>query len=377
MPSHMIRVASVLIFFVLQTFRSSASLFSEFEQVTQDLNKSIKRINELYAKHTKLLSAINSDVHRWRMSHYGENALENYAYITLVTGDNGYAMGALALGASLHQAGSVARRFCIVTPSTSSESLKLIVASGLWEIVHTKDLRCSKKHDIRCNKLSLFDGRLDMIQSLKRYIFIDADAYVKENLDHLFWKFDNNPLVGARNCPLHKLSNGTVVDACNPNLPKNVIKEIIDEAISLDPTNFNSGLMLIDPKLVGPYAILSYTGAWNSSWEGDQDPLNEIFADCPMLPPAYNTLMCCQDLPELQRRARAAKMVHFSLKKMKPWDIYRVDMEIKGGDFDIEDTYPISRWWEVSHPFHEVYVEWTGYLQYALTNSLHSVRFEL
>ena len=102
MPSHMIRVASVLIFFVLQTFRSSASLFSEFEQVTQDLNKSIKRINELYAKHTKLLSAINSDVHRWRMSHYGENALENYAYITLVTGDNGYAMGALALGASLH-----------------------------------------------------------------------------------------------------------------------------------------------------------------------------------------------------------------------------------------------------------------------------------
>ena len=331
MPAHMFQFASVLIFFVLQTFRSSASLFSEFEQITQDLNKSIKRTNELYAKHTKLLSAINSDVHRWRMSHYGENALENYAYITLVTGDNGYAMGALALGASLHQAGSVARRFCIVTPSTSSDALKIIIASGLWEIIHTKDLKCSKKHDIRCNKLSLFDGRLDMIQSLKRYIFIDADAYVKENLDHLFWKFDNNPLVGARNCPLHKLSNGTVVDACNPNLPKNVIKEIIDEAISLDPTNFNSGLMLIDPKLVGPYAILSYTGAWNSSWEGDQDPLNEIFADCPMLPPAYNTLMCCQDLPELQRRARAAKMVHFSLKKMKPWDIYRVDMGIKGG----------------------------------------------
>ena len=98
------------------------------------------------------------------MAHYGENALENYAYITLVTGDNGYALGALALGASLHQAGSVARRFCIVTPSTSSECVKIIVASGLWEIVHTKDLKCSKKHDIRCNKLSLFDVRLDIVQ---------------------------------------------------------------------------------------------------------------------------------------------------------------------------------------------------------------------
>ena len=377
MPRHIFNVAIVLLFFVLQTFRSSASLFSEFEQITQQLKESKKHINILYAKRTKLLSSINSDVRKWRMAHYGESALENYAYITLVTGDNGYALGALALGASLHRAGSVARRFCIVTPSTSSAAVKIIIASGLWEIIYTNDLTCSKKHDIRCNKLSLFEVHLDTIQSLKRYIFIDADAYVKANLDHLFWQFDSHPLIGARNCPLHELANGTVVDACDPGLPSAVIKEIVGEALSLDPTNFNSGLMLIDPKLVSAYDILSYTRAWNISWEGDQDPLNEIFVDCPMLPPTYNTLMCCQDLPHLQRRARAAKMVHFSLKKMKPWDIYRVDMGIRKKTFDPKDAYPISRWWETSHPFHEVYVEWTGHLLHALTNSIHSVDFEL
>ena len=87
--------------------------------------------------------------------------------------------------------------------------------------------------------------------------------------------------------------------------------------------------------------------------------------------------MCCQDLPRLQRRAEDAKMIHFSLKNMKPWDIYKIQISVEEGTWDLKDAYPISRWWEEIHPFHKVYKEWTQHLFYALNHSIYPIEFEL
>ena len=353
------------------------SPLSDFFEIRNHIQIEDEKLNTLHVNQKEIVSNINNRVKLRRIDRYGHKALNTYAYVTLVTGSNGYALGALALGASLHSIGSVARRLCIITPSTSDSAINIIVASGLWEIVVTKDLICSKSYDIRCNKLTIFDKNIPAIQSLEKYIFIDADTYVKENLDHLFYQFQNDPLVGARNCPLHMLKNGNVVDACNPSLSQKVLDEIINEAISLDPSNFNSGLMVIDPKLVRKYDVITYASNWNKTWEGDQDPLNEIFRNTTRLSFQYNMLMCCQDLPRLKRRSEHAKMIHFSLKKMKPWDIYKMQINIEQGTWDLKDAYEISRWWEASHPFNTVYVEWTNHLLYALKNSIRSIDFEL
>ena len=184
-----------------------------------------KTMNKLHKNQGRIIDSLNSYIKYRRNHRCEEAALDNYAYVTLVTGSSGYALGALALGSSLHNSGSIARRLCIITQSTSEKALNLIVASGLWEIVIVKDLMCSKSYDIRCNKLTIFDDSISAIQSLDRYIFIDADTYVRENLDHLFYQFLAYPLIGARNCPLHLLKNGTVVDACRKSLSKWIIRK--------------------------------------------------------------------------------------------------------------------------------------------------------
>ena len=64
-------------------------------------------------------------------------------------------------------------------PSTSDSAINIIVASGLWEIVVTKDLICSKSYDIRCNKLTIFDKNIPAIQSLEN-IYLLMQNYVKK-----------------------------------------------------------------------------------------------------------------------------------------------------------------------------------------------------
>jgi len=356
---------------------NSENLLSEFFGVRRKIENQEKTMNKLHKNQESIINNLNAYIKNRRNHRCEKAALDSYAYVTLVTGSSGYALGALALGSSLHNSGSIARRLCIITQSTSENALNLIVASGLWEIVIAKDLICSKSYDIRCNKLTIFDDSISAIQSLDRYIFIDADTYVRENLDHLFHQFLAYPLIGARNCPLHLLKNGTVIDTCRKSLSNDALKEIVDEAVSLDPSNFNSGLMLIYPNLVEKYNVISYASNWNTAWEGDQDPLNEIFHNFPMLPLTYNTLMCCQDLPRLQSRAKNAKMIHFSLKNMKPWDIYKIQVSVEQGTWNLKDAYPISRWWEKMHPFNLVYKEWTDHLFYALNHSIYPIQFEL
>ena len=54
-----------------------------------------------------------------------------------------------------------------------------------------------------------------------------------------------------------------------------------------------------------------------------------------------------------------------------------MQINIEQGTWDLKDAYEISRWWEASHPFNTVYVEWTNHLLYALKNSIRSIDFEL
>jgi hypothetical protein len=347
-------------------------------ELTHELKAVEQKRQELHQKRDSVLSRLSEQLAQRRQADYGRGQLKRFAYVTLVTGHSGYAIGALALGASLENAGSKARRICLITESTSAETIDVLIASGLWDIAVVADLPCSADADARCNKLALFKRPLDVLASLKRYIFLDADAYVRENLDHLFTTqaLEGWPLVGARNCPLWPSKSGVVVDPCSAHAMPSTKQELREESISLDPDNFNSGMMLIDPLLASKTDVLKYVKPWNQTWDGDQDPLNELFGNSPRLGIEFNTLMCCADLPALGERAFNAKVVHFSLKKMKPWDVYKFEAHIESEQVDPNGAIPAFRWWSKGHPFNRLYSEWKRHFQDALERSIASVPFE-
>jgi hypothetical protein len=345
-----------------------------------EVNNRIKRLEtELLAanaERNQLLKRVNGRVSKTSIARNEATKLQNFAYVTLVTGSAGYATGALALGNSLKKVGSRGRLICLITETTSPSAVNLLVASGVWEIVVVSDLPCSNKADKRCNKLAMFDNVMEL-QSLTRYIFLDADTYVRENLDHLFSQHTEWPIVGARNCPLSNINN-KIVDPCNlpPGEYGIVQKALRNISISLDPDNFNSGFMLIDPNLVSSTDVLGYVAEWNSTWDGDQDPLNELFGSSPRLGIDYNTLLCCSDFEAMGKRGRAAKVIHFS-SRTKPWDAYRFETQLLSGTVAEDHANPDFKWWEKNHPFFFAYNEWKQVFVNGLNDSLESCAFEL
>ena len=65
------------------------------------------------------------------------------AVATLVSSNEGYPAGALAIGAALEALGSRLRRVAMVTPAVEG-GIRTLLAGGSWEVVEVGEVRCNQ-----------------------------------------------------------------------------------------------------------------------------------------------------------------------------------------------------------------------------------------
>ena len=335
------------------------------------------------------------------------------AYVTLVSGSSistmGYVIGALALGESLANADPGRRRLCMVTPETYPSAKAVLVSSGLWEVFEAdapKRLRSTddtatddtatddtptddnptdaQKLAHTFTKLRIFDSRVDTLAQLDIFVFIDADAFVRQNQNHP--RDDNDD----DNRSTHKIaslferdqtdaSSYPIAAAQNIPLPRCVTFAGGTEKCYSTTTEFNTGVLRIVPgptlyKELRIYDMLyrdatSFNLPWEK-WSTDQAVLNELldFETVRTLHVRYNTLICCSFYDtRLIDAASNAVIAHFSLSTMfKPWEFMRYERIVMAGERTTAEYISAG----VVAPFHlpesihhDVYMEWKNFAE--------------
>ena len=331
------------------------------------------------------------------------------AYVTLVSGSSistmGYVIGALALGESLANADPGRRRLCMVTPETHPSAKAVLVSSGLWEVFEAdapKRLRSTddtatddnatddnptdaQKLAHTFTKLRIFDSRVHTLAQLDIFVFIDADAFVRQNQNH---PRDDNDDDDDRST--HKIvslferdqtdaSLYPIAAAQNIPLPRCVTFADGTEKCYSTTTEFNTGVLRIVPgptlyKELRIYDMLyrdetSFNLPWEK-WSTDQAVLNELldFETVRTLHVRYNTLICCSFYDtRLIDAASNAVIAHFSLSTMfKPWEFMRYERIVMTGERTTAEYISAG----VVAPFHlpesihhDVYVEWKNFAE--------------
>ena len=69
--------------------------------------------------------------------------VQDLAVVTLLTNNEGYPAGALAIGAALEALGSRLRRVAMVTPAVEG-GIRTLLAGGSWEVVEVGEVRCNQ-----------------------------------------------------------------------------------------------------------------------------------------------------------------------------------------------------------------------------------------
>jgi alpha-N-acetylglucosamine transferase len=140
-----------------------------------------------------LFSILTSFLFVLRIDIQAQEINERNAIVTLVTGhSSGYVSGAIALGQSLIDIGSVLKRVIMVTPDVEKASRESL--SHMWEIIDVQPIKCNhnnildpsmfdleseqykagiEKWSLTCTKFAAFS-----LVQFDRVIFMDSDMLV-------------------------------------------------------------------------------------------------------------------------------------------------------------------------------------------------------
>jgi hypothetical protein len=258
----------------------------------------------------------------------GNDRLKRYAAVTLVTGagsgnGNGYTSGAIALGQSLRDVGSVLELVAMVSPDVPSSDRAAMRRVG-WEVSEVEPMACNIKHKFDSNEYDLTAPSVQAGQErwrntctkfrawsltqFARIVFMDADTLAVEN-------FDDVVLFGS-------YSNATFAAA-----PE-----------TFPPDTFNAGFLLISPSVQTAARLVQLNLAVGSVEGGDQGVLNNGL--CPSWYTASPSDPHCGRLPWLlnvdahhyeQYKAlqvgsgkRLPAVIHF-VSDGKPWTVMQFE----------------------------------------------------
>lgn len=246
-----------------------------------------------------------------------------HAIVTLITSNDGYVSGALALAASLEAVGSKLYRVAMVT-SEVSEGMRETLRP-LWEVLEVDPIPCNHKMNASitperfdlssdtyrqgiakwrhtCTKFAVFT-----LTRFKRTIFMDADTIAVGPLDDALYGWSNATLAAA---------------------PE-----------TFPPDTFNSGFMVVSPGMDALRELLEANDVVGSAEGGDQGVLNNGFCKdwytapyddprCGRLPWIFNVnainFAPYKALREMQDQ-RPPSVIHF-VSANKPWKHLAAEM---------------------------------------------------
>ena len=332
------------------------------------------------------------------------------AYVTLVSGGSastiGYAIGALALAESIASGDPLRRRIALVTPDTLPDAKLVLLESGMWDVVEIsppnwkrlqlefnlsgvqpgKDRAARMKKIGTFTKLRIFDQHVKELAKLQSFLFVDADAFVR-NADELAAEvFDRPghlsqgkfPIAAVQNIPIPRCALVPRADKEGDEQNQSGGGQTREVCFS-NEKEFNTGVLHVipGPALYGGLGGLAlYDKIFRSpqaphlpwdTWDTDQAVLNslllEYYDKVTTLPYRLNTLMCCAQQDErLREAAGKAVIAHFSVSPwLKPWEMMRYKLLVKLGRKSVEGDYlPLNvvPWFLEHSVLYAVYMEW-------------------
>ena len=236
------------------------------------------------------------------------------AVVTLISSNEGYPAGALALSAALEVLESELRRIVLVTP-TVTHGIRELLRSAAWEVREVEDIQCNQVMGPRvtADKYELgesYTSKLIKWRStcaklhawkltfLRKVIFLDADTLVVKPIDSL-------------------VEHPSAFAAAPDTFPAD---------------QFNSGVMVLTPSARRFEELVRWNAANGTAEGGDQCLLNEFFGEwfygawddevSGRLPWIFNVgaahFTSYRTLTRMQSRDEPA-VVHFVGGESKPW----------------------------------------------------------
>ena len=186
-------------------------------------------------------------------------AVADAAVVTLITNNEGYPAGALAISAALEVLGSELRRIVLVTPSVDP-GIRELLHGGAWEVREVAEVSCNHrlgahvtpdKYDLGDDyrsKVAKWRATCTKFQAwslveLRKVIFLDADAFVLQ--------------------PIDSLAEHPSAFAAAPD--------------TFPADQFNSGVMVLSPSAARFRELVEWNAANGTAEGGDQCLLNDFF----------------------------------------------------------------------------------------------------
>ena len=138
------------------------------------------------------------------------SGIEKLAFVTLISGEesSGYVQGAAALATSLDAVNSTIARVCMVTDDVPKQSVEVLELRG-YKVVEVKAVACRPSRSISViRKTDAYNNYCTKVQiwtltDYDKLIFLDADALVLRNIDHLFDLDSAFAVAPDSGCPEH------------------------------------------------------------------------------------------------------------------------------------------------------------------------------
>lgn len=181
--------------------------------------------------------------------------------VTLISSNEGYPAGALAISAALEVLDSALRRIALVTPSVNS-GIRELLHSAAWEVREVPEIMCNQmlgdkvtadRYDLgaeyqakrakwlaTCTKFHAWN-----LPFLRKVIFLDADTLVLRPIDSL-------------------VDHPSAFAAAPDSFPAD---------------QFNSGVMVIEPSRATFDALVEWNRVNGTAEGGDQCLLNEFYGE--------------------------------------------------------------------------------------------------
>jgi len=183
------------------------------------------------------------------------------AIVTLITNNEGYPAGALAISAALEALGSELRRIVLVTPSVN-DGIRELLRTAAWEVREVTEIACNHvmgagvtthRYDVGPEyraKLTKWRATCSKFHAwgltfLRKVIFLDADVLVLQPIDSL-------------------IEHPSAFSAAPDTFPAD---------------QFNSGVMVITPSAARFDELLRWNRVNGTAEGGDQCLLNEFFSE--------------------------------------------------------------------------------------------------
>jgi len=277
----------------------------------------------------------------------GEINPSKEAYITLVTNDGPYITGAIVLGRSLKEmmnSRNSSRRdmICMVTQGVGSESKRLLVEEGGWEVLDVPNVENPYVKEINENR---FHGTFSKIHIWKMIqystlLYLDADCIVLHPIDELFSCHHFCALPNELDRGYFRFNSGVM--AFNPSLDMYNMLTLSLKSPSLFPSfdhadqGFLNAFFYWDCKSLFPSnytSIVNQYSILDKQFLDNLEPSNEhTYCDPPPFP-GYYGIERCLSLDEIYNY-RVKNLWHwyntlFAQKKVKvvqyigdfkPWD---------------------------------------------------------